>query len=92
MAGSDWAQIWAQIGPRYIEVISLAAILTTKRLAGVEPEEMYNTYMTPPSVNKAEPTLALKPRGDVQNRGISGTTKNLSSNNIFKNWVRKVKK
>ena len=35
-------------GRRYIEVISLAAMLTTKRLAGVAPEVesqgMHNTY------------------------------------------------
>ena len=55
-----------------------------------ESQGMCNiTHTPPPSVNKAEPTLALKPRGDtspeVQKRGISGPTKGLvSSKKYFK--------
>ena len=56
-------------------------MLTAKRLAGVAPEVNLRNHVTStplPSVNKAEPTLALKPRKmspEVQNRGISGPTK-----------------
>ena len=43
-------------------------MLAIKRSAGVAPEvnlREHVTHMPPPSANKAEPTLALKPRGDV---------------------------
>ena len=43
-------------------------MLAVKRLAGVAPEvDLRGMYITPASakVNKVEPTLALKPRGDV---------------------------
>ena len=40
--------------------------------------------MPPQSLNKAEPTMALKPRGEVQNRGISGPTNGHVSNKNFK--------
>ena len=49
-----------------------------------------------PSANKAEPTLALKPRGDittspeVRNRGISGPTNgHVSNKNLKKNFLKK---
>ena len=51
-----------------MEEIGLAAMLAAKRPAGVAPKVNLTecvTHMPPPSVNKAEPTLALKPRGDV---------------------------
>ena len=46
-----------------MEEISSAAMLATKRLAGVAPEVNLRECVTCtplPSVNKAEPTLALK--------------------------------
>ena len=48
----------------------LAAMLVIKRLAGVAPEEdlrecIYITFTSAKQANKAEPTRALKPRGDV---------------------------
>ena len=50
-------------GCRYVEETNLAAILATKRSAGVTPEVNLRegvTHMPPPSANKA-----LKPRGDI---------------------------
>ena len=52
---------------RYVEESS-AAMLATKRSAGVAPEVNLGECISPtplPRTNKAEPTLALKPRGDV---------------------------
>ena len=65
----------------YMEEIGSAAILTTKRLAGVTPEVnlMECVTCTPlPSVNKAahsafETQQEMSPK--VQNRGMSGPTK-----------------
>ena len=55
-------------GRRYVEEIGSVAMLAAKRSAGVAPEvnlSKCTMHMPLPSVNKAEPTLALKPRGDV---------------------------
>ena len=53
-------------GFRYMEGIGSAAILATKRLAGVttrgESKGMCNICMLLPSMNMA---LALKPKGDI---------------------------
>ena len=48
---------------------------------------MYITFASAKKVNKAEPTLALKPRGDspeIQNRGISGPKNGHVSTKNFK--------
>ena len=47
---------------RYVEEISLVAILATKRMAGVKPE-VYHIFLC--QVQIRLPNLALKPRGDV---------------------------
>ena len=57
---------WSERSPvrRYVEEIGSV----TKRSAGVTPEvnlRECETHMPPPSANKAEPTLALKPTEDV---------------------------
>ena len=52
---------------RYLEEISSAAMLATKRSSGVTPEVNLReriSRMPPPSANKAT-TLALNPRGDI---------------------------
>ena len=65
---------------RYVEYNGSAAILATKRSAGVTPEVNLGecvTHRSPPSVNKAAhsifKTQDMSP--EVQNRGISGPTK-----------------
>ena len=47
---------------------SFLTSVTTERSAGVAPEVIFREHtscMPPPSADKAEPTLALKPRGDI---------------------------
>ena len=70
----------------------LAAMLALYTSIGVTPEVNLReciSHMPPQSLNKAEPTLALKPRGDVQNRGISGPTNGHVSNKYFKKIKKK---
>ena len=58
-----------------------------------ESQGMCNiTHMPPPSANKAEPTLALKPREDVTRspkQGVSGPTKRTHVLQKFK--LKKIK-
>ena len=67
-------------GHRYVEELDSAAMLATKRLAGVTPEVNLGehvTHTTPPSVTRL-PTLAFnldETSPEVQNRGISDPTK-----------------
>ena len=65
----------------------LAAMLALYTSKGVAPEVNLREHiscMPPHSSNKAEPTLAFKPRGDITRRGISGPTNRHVSNKNFK--------
>ena len=60
-----------------MEEIGLATMLAAKRSAGVAPEVNLRecvTCMPLPSANKAEPTLALKPREDVTRSPKTGVS------------------
>ena len=67
----------------------------TKRSAGIAPEvnvREHATHMPLPSVNKAEPTVDLKPRGDVTRSSKQGYQwphkKDSCPPKIFKNnWL-----
>ena len=53
----------------------LAALLATKRSAGIAPKvglRKCTLHSPPQKVNMAEPTLALKPRGDVTRKPKQG--------------------
>ena len=68
----------------------LAAMLAIYTGRGVTPEVNLReciSYMPPQSLNKAEPTLALKPRGDITRsveQGISGPKNGYVSNKNLK--------
>ena len=68
----DYSLEQSMVGVSFAHYEILSPMLAAKRSAGVAPEVNLRERVTrtpPPSVNKAEP------RGDVENRGISGTTK-----------------
>ena len=59
-------------GHRYVEEISLAAMLATKRSAGVTPEVNLREYVTHTPVQIRLPTLPLKLREDQRSKtGVS---------------------
>ena len=76
---------------RYVEDKSLAAMLATKRSAGVTPEVNLGkcvTHRSPPSVNNAAhsgfKTQETSP--EIQDRGINGPTKRT---NVLQNCLKK---
>ena len=65
---------------------AMVAIYTGRGVTPVVNLMEHISHTAPPSVNKAEPTLALEPRGDApegQNRGISGPKNGNMSNKHF---------